>query len=133
MNNRRTGTSPKGRRPLRIAAEILRDLPGIIRRIVEVPEGALISITDVVVSDDLSHAKIFFSVVGEAEQQLGKQLEKTLNDHRPAIRHEIAQRLVMRQHPELHFIYDTTPARAARIEMLLNQARQLNPPAEGDA
>jgi len=133
MNNRRAGTTPKGRRPLRIAAEILRDLPGIIRRTVELPERALISMTDVVVSGDLSYAKIFFSVVGEQEQQLGKRIEKILNDHRHIVRHEIAQLLVMRQHPELRFIYDNTPARAARIEMLLSQVREQGGPAEGDA
>jgi ribosome-binding factor A len=123
----------KNKRPLRIAAEILRDLPGILRKFIELPEGVIVSLTDVEVSDDLSFAKIFFSVIGDHEDQQGPVVEKILNARKGVVRHEIAQRIVMRQHPDLRFIYDSTPAQAARIEELLKQVRDQSAGNEGQS
>lgn len=118
-------TDPKqGKRPLRVAAEILRDIPDIVRRHVELPDTALISFTDVEVSPDLGHARIYFSLLGEHEPEQGAAAETLLNERRKLVRYELAQRLIMRQHPDVKFVYDPTPARAARIEELLRQARE---------
>ena len=118
------GPRGTGTRPKRIAAEIQRDLPALIRRHVELPAGWLVSITGSELSPDLSHAKIFFSVIGgENEEQSGLTVGRLLNARRGALRTELARLLVMRQHPELHFHWDPTPARAARIETLLKQVR----------
>jgi ribosome-binding factor A len=121
----------KGNRPLRIAAEIRRDLPDILRKHIDLPSGLLVSITGVEVSPDLSQARIFFSVLGKHEIKAAAELEHLLNGKRGVVRTEIARRLVMRQHPELKFIYDETPARAARIESLLNQIHNESRAPEG--
>jgi len=124
--------APKGKkRPLRIAAEILRELPEILRAHVDMPDGLMVSITDVEVSDDLSFAKIFFSVFGGHDRFTAQQVEQFLNSKKGAVRHEIAQRLIMRQHPDVRFIYDETTARAARIEELLKQVRENQTPEAG--
>lgn len=123
---------PKGNRSLRIAAEIRRDLPELIRKHVTLPDGVLVSVTDVEVSADLSLAKIFFSVLGKQEERTARYVGDALNRKRGALRTEIAHRLVMRQHPELKFIHDETPARASRIEMLLKQIKnESRPPDDG--
>jgi ribosome-binding factor A len=122
----------KKKRPLRIASEILRDLPGILRKAVEMPAGVMISITEVEVSEDLSFAKIYFSVLGEHEEFLGQQVAELLNGRKGVVRHELAQRLIMRQHPDLRFYYDETPARAARIEQLLKSVREKPGEADGE-
>ncbi|MBI5059250.1 30S ribosome-binding factor RbfA [candidate division KSB1 bacterium] len=124
MNKHTHGPQGTGTRPKRVAAEIQRDLPGLIRRLVTIPEGLLVSITDVQLSADLSHAKVFFSVIGGANEELtGALVGRLLSARRGAMRSEIARLLVMRQHPELHFHWDPVPARAARIETLLKQVR----------
>jgi len=129
----RTPDAPKtNKRPLRIAAEILREIPEILRAHVEMPEGIIVSITECEVSDDLSYAKIFFSVYGENEKTTARHIEQLLNSKKGVVRHEIAGRMVMRQHPEIRFVYDETPARAARIEELLKQVRESNPPEDGE-
>jgi ribosome-binding factor A len=117
-------SSKKGKRPLRVAAEILRDLPGIMRAHIELPLGVMVSVTEVEVNEDLSLAKIFFSVYGEADEAQAIAIERELNAKKGVVRHELAQRLVMRQHPDVRFHYDSTPARAARIEQLLRQVRE---------
>ncbi|MBU0508446.1 30S ribosome-binding factor RbfA [bacterium] len=129
----RIQNSPKGRRPLRVAAEILREISGIVRDHVNLPDDVLISISDVEVSDDLSYAKVFFTVLGEQDERQISQITRALNAHRGTVRHEIAQRMVMRQHPEFRFFYDPTPLRAARIEELLRQARRETPNKDEDA
>jgi ribosome-binding factor A len=121
----------KGNRPLRIAAEIRRDLPDILRKHVDLPSDLMVSITGVEVSPDLSQARIYFSVLGARENKAAAELEHLLNGKRGVVRTEIARRLVMRQHPELKFIYDETPARAARIETLLNQIQNESRAPEG--
>jgi ribosome-binding factor A len=122
----------KNKRPLRIAAEILRELPGILRAVVDLPPGVLVSVTEVEVSDDLSFAKIYISAFGQAADAAPEALTDLLNARKGAVRHEISQRITMRQHPDLRFIYDTTTARAARIEELLKQVReQSNEGGEG--
>lgn len=118
---------------MRIAAEILRNLPDIVRRQVELPADVLLSFTDVEVSPDLSHARIFFSLLGDHEQEQGAQTEKLLNDMRKVVRYELAQRLIMRQHPDVKFVYDATPAHAARIAVLLKQAREQSGGESGPA
>ena len=124
MSSMRIPDASKGKRPLRIAAEILRDIPGILRKHVALPPNVIVSITDVEVSDDLSSAKVFFSVIGEHEDTCAASVEKLLNSKRSVVRHELAQLLIIRQHPEIRFTYDATPARAARIEELLKQVRE---------
>jgi ribosome-binding factor A len=113
----------KARRPQRIASEIMRMLPDLIRRHVKMPDDIFVSIVDVEVTSDLGLAKVFFSVIGEDEDNLGKKAEKLLNDRRGVLRKEIASRMVMRQHPELRFAVDHTARDAARIEQLLDRIR----------
>lgn len=111
-----------GKRPKRIAAELQRDLPELIRKHVELPVGAIVSIIDVELSADLAHAKVYFSLyAGEHEPELAAKARTALEHKRGVLRSEIARKLVMRQHPDLHFFYDETPARAARIETLFKQ------------
>ncbi len=122
----------KGNRPLRVAAEIKRDLPELIRKHVRLPDGVLVSVTDVEVTDDLSLARVYFSVLGKHEERTAQRVAQELTRKRGALRTEIARRLVMRQHPDLKFLHDETPARGARIEMLLKQIQNESPPGEGE-
>ena len=109
------------RRPLRLGAELEREMPGMIRDIATIPGVMILSGTGVTVSDDLSMAQVFFSVIGS--ETSGESVERHLNKLRGKFRTAIAKRFVMRQHPEVRFNYDRTPAKAARIEELLKQAR----------
>ncbi len=109
------------RRPLRLGAELEREMPGMIRDIATIPNDMILSVTGVTVSEDLSMAQVFFSVIGS--ETSGESVERHLNKLRGKFRTAIAKRFVMRQHPEVRFNYDRTPAKAARIEELLKQAR----------
>ena len=133
MSSMRIPDASKSKRPLRIAAEILRNVPEILRKHVVLPPNMIVSVTDVEVSDDLSFARVFFSVIGTHESATAMSIEKLLNAKRNIVRHELTQLLVMRQHPEIRFSYDSTPASAARIEELLKQVREAPPGSGGDS
>ncbi|NUO18237.1 30S ribosome-binding factor RbfA [bacterium] len=121
MSNLLRQNSDGPRRPLRLGAELEREMPGMIREIVDVPTDMIVSVTGVSVTDDLSLAEVFFSVIGQS--MTGVALERLLNKNRGKFRTAIAKRFVMRHHPDVKFRYDETPAKAARIEELLKQVR----------
>jgi len=132
MSSLRPPGSGKRIRPRRVAAEILRDMPDILRRHIELPAEVMVSITDVEVSEDLSFAKVFFSLLGPHEAEMADTVARLMNAKKGVVRHEIAQRMVMRQHPDLRFVYDASPARAARIEELLKQVREQSAGEDGE-
>jgi len=121
MSNRLKLNNDGKRRPLRLGAEFERVMPELIRDLTDFSPSVMITVTGVTVSPDLSLAQVFFSVIGANAD--GKAIEDELNRLRGKFRSEIAQRFVMRQHPEIKFHHDETPARAARIEALLKEAR----------
>lgn len=51
-------------RPRRVAEQIQRELSGLIRLDLDDPRVGLVTITDVEVTGDLAHAKVFFTVLG---------------------------------------------------------------------
>ncbi len=75
-------------------------------------------IVNVNVSDDLSKAKIFFSV------EKGINSEDTLTGFRNAkgfIRKRLAEILYMKKIPNLFFIYDTSDDKISRIEEIIRK------------
>jgi len=86
--------------------------------------GELTTVTDVELSGDLRHAKIYVSVYGD-----GKEQADTLQGLQSAagfIRTELGKRIRLRYMPEIAFALDTSIAYGARISELLNQVRADN-------
>ncbi|HEY9689325.1 MAG TPA: 30S ribosome-binding factor RbfA [Coleofasciculaceae cyanobacterium] len=82
----------------------------------------MVSVTDVNVSGDLQHAKIFVSVYGTPEAR-----EAAMDGLRSAtgyVRSELGQRVRLRRTPEVIFIEDTSIERGSRILSLLGQIEQ---------
>ena len=74
----------------------------------------LIRITEVIVSKDLSSAKVFFNIADNPEM-----IKKPLEKAKHFFRHHLANALELRHMPELKFIYDPTQTTANRIDDLL--------------
>lgn len=106
----------------KLAELIKKEVSDILRKRVKDPRIGFVSITDVEVSGDLRHAKIFFSVLGNDEQK-----EDSLTGLEKAtgfIRRELAQRIRVRHVPELIFRYDRSLERGARISKILNELKE---------
>ncbi len=105
----------------RVRKAMMREVSDIIRREVKDPRLAneVISITDVDVSKDLRHAKIFISVFGAPEVQ--SEILDIIQEWKPQIRSEIGKRIRMHHTPEIQFALDNSLERGSRITQLLDQ------------
>ncbi|HEV2999016.1 MAG TPA: 30S ribosome-binding factor RbfA [Solirubrobacteraceae bacterium] len=82
------------------------------------PRVGFVTVTDVRTSVDLSHARVYVSVLGDPEER-----EETLAGLRSAhgyLQHRLASQLRLKRTPTLAFHYDDTAERARRIEGLMD-------------
>lgn len=102
--------------------ELLREeINEVIRREVDDPRIGFLTITDVEVSPDLSHATVWVSVIGSAEE---KQLTlRALARAMPFVRQRLG-RLRLRRIPALHVKEDETAARGTRLMRILEELEQ---------
>lgn len=105
----------------RIRKAITREFSDIIRHEIQEPAlvNQVISVTDVDVSGDLRHAKIFISVLGDEAKQ--EEVMGILQENLPRIRQAIGQRIRLRYTPELQLALDNSLERGSRVTQLLNQ------------
>jgi ribosome-binding factor A len=106
----------------RVAGLLRRELADIVHSEFEyeIPRG-LITVTDVEVARDLSHAKVFVAVL-EIEQ--APEIIEFLNEHAGQVRHVLGKRIRLRVTPSLKFLHDTSSETGDRIEQLLASARK---------
>src|SRR5688572_4842082 len=109
-------------RSRRIAEQIQRELADVIRLELKDPRvTGLITITDVEVSADQSHAKVFFTLLGDDE----KRIEETrigLTRAAGFLRTQLAQRLKLRTVPQIEFKYDASVERGVKLSRLIDEA-----------
>jgi ribosome-binding factor A len=110
-----------GKRRARLNEQLKRELTALIQFEVRDPRVGSITITDVEVTPDLYHAKVFFTLHGEEEDR--KKALAGLQAAAGFLRGELGRRMHIRRAPELHFILDETLDHALHIERLLHQAR----------
>jgi ribosome-binding factor A len=84
------------------------------------PRVGFITVTDVRTSADLSHARVFVSVLGDVAQR-EQSLEGLASAH-GFLQRRIALELALKRTPTLDFTYDDTTDRALRLERLLRDA-----------
>jgi ribosome-binding factor A len=117
-------------RPERVAHLMQRELADIVRNKMRDPRlSQWVSVTDVEVTEDLSFAKVFVSILPEGEER-DRTLE-TLQGAAGFVRRELAPRLGLREVPGLRFMLDTSIERGARVEELLKKI-QRGEPVEDD-
>jgi ribosome-binding factor A len=117
------------RRQRRVAQQIHRELGQLLLREVRDPRLAEVTITEVRVTPDLLLARIYFSVLGEAEAE--QEAMAALERANGFMRSQLAERLSLRFVPELTFMLDKSAEYGQRIEDLLEQIAAENPPEDG--
>jgi ribosome-binding factor A len=83
------------------------------------PRVGFVTVTDVRTSADLSHARVFVSVLGDAEQR-EESLAGLASAH-GFLQRRLAQELTLKRTPTLEFSYDETTDRALRLERVLRE------------
>ena len=94
-----------------------RELVLLLKQETKDPRLKQVVITDVIVSRDLTSAKIFFSV----DEDSIKIIASLLNKASGFFRSSLSKTLDLRHTPTLSFIYDTAPNTGARIDNLLSK------------
>jgi ribosome-binding factor A len=105
-------------RSLRVNDQIQRDVAELIRDLKDPRISNMITITNVEVTPDYAHAKVFFSLlVGDPVA-----CEEGLNEAAGFIRNGLFKRLQIHTVPTLHFHFDRTTERAAELNALITRA-----------
>ncbi|MDR2872624.1 MAG: 30S ribosome-binding factor RbfA [Xanthomonadaceae bacterium] len=102
----------------RISAQLRRELGALVHRAVREHGLPSVSVSDVEVTRDLAHAKVFVTAL---QPDLAMEAVQALQQLAREIRHELAHAVRMRHVPELHFHYDDSVDRGERIEALLRE------------
>jgi ribosome-binding factor A len=110
------------RRPEQMAETLRQVITDALAREVRDPRVGFVTVTGVLVSGDLSHARVMVSVPGE-DAEKSRALEG-LQSAAGFLRSRAARALTTRTVPELHFELDRGLEHAARINELLNTIRQ---------
>ena len=120
----------------RLSAQFRRELGVMVHEAVREHSLPSASVSDVEVTRDLSHAKVWVTALNP-ERSL--EVVKALNELSKGFRQHLGKMLRIRQVPELHFHYDESVDRGEKIELLLREAakqdaviRQANGEASSD-
>ena len=104
-------------RPRKLGYQIQGDLSDLLARELRDPRIGMITITSVDVSPDISHAKVFFTMLEK------DRLEDTVHGLRRAagfLRSQLARRIKLYTTPELRFEYDESVERGDRLSRLID-------------
>ncbi len=110
-----TKSYPRSRR---VAQQIQQALSELIRREVRDPRLGILTLTDVRVSNDLGHAKVFYSVLNAD----ARQAQEILDSAAPMLRGPLGRALGIRHSPELRFVQDELIESGARLTELIQKA-----------
>lgn len=86
------------------------------------PRIGFVTITDAHITNDLREATVYYTVFGQQEEL--DDTAAALESAKGLIRSEVGRQIGIRHTPSLEFVADAVPAEAAKIDSLLDQARQ---------
>ena len=114
----------------RVAGTIQRQLSLLIQREVKDPElPKFLTISAVKVSNDLSHAKIYFTVY---DADVGTTT-RILNRASSFLRSALAKHLTTRIVPELHFVYDASVEYGRKLTQLIDDVNDIEPTTDDES
>ena len=103
----------------RVAGQIRRDLAQLIQREIKDPDVGFVSLSDVEVTRDLAHAKVFITVFDPEKADTSLQ---ALRRAATFLRRRLGKELRLRHVPELHFLHDDSVEQGSHIDKLIEQA-----------
>ena len=103
----------------RVQEQIMRDLADLTRTGLKDPRAGFITITEVELTRDYSHATVWYTVMDEKTREVTAEALDNAKGH---LRSELAKRIKVFKTPELHFEYDESIERGMNISSLIDQA-----------
>ena len=122
--------APRGfQRSERVAEQVRRDLAELIRTELKDPRVGMISLTEVELTPDYAHAKIYFTTLKS------DQVDEILQGLRRAagfLRRELGRRIHIHTLPELHFHYDSSLEHGMNLSALIDRANAVSAEPDDD-
>ena len=100
----------------RVAAQLRRELGMLVHEAVRNHGLPSVSVSDVEVTRDMAHAKVFVTAL---QPERAREAMIGLKEHSRELRFRLAQAVKLRHVPELHFHYDDSVDRGENIDRLL--------------
>lgn len=108
----------------RVSEQVRRELADLLRFGIKDPRIAsklsLVTLTDVEVTSDYSHAKVFYTSLLDAAAK--KDVDQGLKRSAGFLRRELGRRIRIHRIPELHFVYDVSVEEGTRLSRLIDDA-----------
>ena len=115
----------QGSRPERVADQIRAEVTTMIARELHDPGVGFVTVTRVLVTPDLQHARIYYTSLGDqtARRNTARALERASG----FMRSQIGKRLRLRRAPEILFEFDESIGHQDRVEQLLKEIADTQP------
>ena len=113
----------------RVSEAIKREIGVMLTQEVKDPGIHFVTVTVVETTDDLRHAKVFVSILGD--QKTRQESMEGLERAKGFLRGELGRRLQLRYTPEIHFHLDNSLDHAMKIKGILKKLKS-SEEKEGD-
>lgn len=108
----------------RVQEQIMRELAQLVRTGLKDPRAGIITINEVALTRDYSHATIYYTVLDDAQKEITAE---ALKHAKGFLRSELAKKISIFRTPELHFEYDESMERGMSLSQLIEQVAQEKP------
>jgi len=105
------------RRPERVADTLRAEISQIVGYELEDPRLAMVTVTDVRLSDNLKAARVYVTVAGDEEEH--RLALMALRRASPYVRKQLGLSLNLPRTPEIHFVRDRIEEEGERVDRLL--------------
>lgn len=108
----------------RVQEQMMRELAQLLRGGLKDPRAGLITVNEVQVSRDYSHATVYYTVL---DTDTRTNTAAALEHAKGFLRSELSKRITVFRTPELHFVYDESLERGMNLSQLIEQAAAEKP------
>ena len=108
----------------RVREQIMRELAELVRTGLKDPRAGFITINEVELTRDYSHATVYYTVLDDATRDITAE---ALEHAKGFLRSELSRRITVFRTPELHFEYDESLERGVNLSQLIDQAAAEKP------
>ena len=115
------------RRPEKVAELVREEIAQIVGYELEDPRVAMVTVTEVRMSENLREARVYVTVSG-TDREAAVAL-RALEHAAPYVRRQVAMELNLKRAPEIHFVRDTVEEKATRVDALLTELEREHAPA----
>jgi len=110
-----------GKRAVRVGDEILKGIAELLVRKIRDPRVKSATLTGIHLSDDLKHARVYYSVIGVKEDIIRTQAG--LDSAKGFIKREIGLRMNLRYVPDIIFEHDISLEQGNKMEKLFQKMK----------